>query len=227
MKCKNCFENTTSNFCANCGQKVIKNKLNFKDLFNQIKTDIFNIESVLLNTLLSLFIKPRQICSDYINGKRKAYINPLKLLVVLISIKTFIEIKMNAHKNEVGQLLFESGYFKFIILLFLIPILAGLAYLFFKKYKYNFTEHVVIASYLISATTLISFLFYLVKYFLPEFKSGVIILLVDLVICIWFYSSIFRNKIIFTILKSAFIYIIALLLFYLPIAIISRNYLTH
>lgn len=81
--CQNCnIENESSfQYCPNCGQKNTDGKITFSDLWSEFQDAIFNIESRTWLTFKSLFI-PGQLTKEYFSGKHKRYVHPLRLLIV-------------------------------------------------------------------------------------------------------------------------------------------------
>ena len=133
MICKNCNTEFQGNYCCNCGQKKIVNRLNIKEIWNDLISSVINYETGFVKTLLFLTVKPRKIIKDYFEGKRKSYFNPIKLLFIILTIKTFIEIKLlnNTTKNltesdELVMKVTENDFFKLFLIIGLIPILSFL-----------------------------------------------------------------------------------------------------
>ena len=116
MKCQNCENLNVENFCSNCGQKKITKRLSIAEFKDDILNTFFNYESVLFKTIFKLFTRPKQVITDYFYGKRKSYFNPIKLLFIILSIKTILELKLNNNTQET-RLAFEiinSEYWKII-----------------------------------------------------------------------------------------------------------------
>ena len=225
MKCKNCDTKFQGNYCFNCGQKKVIERLNIKEIWNSLISSIINYEAGFLRTLFFLTIKPKKIITDYIIGKRKSYFNPIKLLFMVLTIKTFIEINIlnnttkntNQKQNELISSITESDYFKLLMIIGLIPILSFLSYLFFKKYKYNFTEHILINTYTLSISSVFVIFSYLISNLFGISFTGSIGVVIDLIFFSWVYVNVFAMNKLISFLKAIIILIIGYLLFLIPI----------
>jgi len=231
MICKNCSTEFQGNYCNNCGQKKVINKLNLKDIWNDLISSIINYETGFLRTIFSLVVKPKEIITDYINGKQKSYYNPIKLLFIILTIKTFIEIKLinNSTKeliknNKLIATITENDFFKLSQIILLIPILSFLSYFFFKRYKYNFTEHILINTYALSISSVFVILYYLINTIIGNGNTGTIGVLIDLLLFSWVYVNLFDKNRFLSIIKAILIMILGYLLFIMPIIGITRYF---
>lgn len=84
MNCKNCEQDiiNTTNFCPDCGAKVVSERITTKKLWRNFATDFFGWDNKYLITLKKLVFKPEQILSEYINGTRKKYVAPFVFLAI-------------------------------------------------------------------------------------------------------------------------------------------------
>lgn len=225
MNCQNCGNPTVQNFCSNCGQKRITKRLSLSEFKNDIISTFFNYESVLFKTIFKIFTNPKQVVSDYFYGKRKSYFNPIKLLFIVLTIKTILEFQLNKN-TEQSRLAFEiinSEYWKLIEIIVLVPLYSFFSYFLFKKYKYNFAEHLVINAYFLSITSIFVIFIYLLKmsnFF--DFRSGQFSLIIGLIIMIWLYANLYRNKVLITILKTILIVFLGMSILFLSIVFISE-----
>jgi hypothetical protein len=96
--CLNCnVENeTTFQYCPNCGQKNTNGKITFSELWSEFKDAAFNIDSRTGRTLKNLFI-PGKLTLEYFSGKHRQYVHPLRLLLVL---SILVIIAMSFQKFE-------------------------------------------------------------------------------------------------------------------------------
>lgn len=176
MDCKNCKYSLTNQnkFCPECGAKVIHNKLNFKNLFDQINDQYFSLDNKFFTTIKDLLVKPEIVIDGYINGVRKKYVDVIQFLAISLTLygfqflilKTFFSetlITTSSTGNEqldkitasINEGLFE--YMGLISILF-IPIISTITYLIFiNSYKYNYVEHIVINAYVVAQYTILAF----------------------------------------------------------------------
>jgi len=116
----------------------------------------------------------------------------------------------------------ESDFFKLFLIIGLIPILSFLSYYFFKKYKYNFTEHILINTYALSISSVFVILSYLINTLIENKTTGFIGIMIDLLFFSWVYANLFNNNRFVSILKAVIILILGYLLFLLPIIVITK-----
>ena len=79
-ECLNCGKPLASDdvFCSYCGQKNVE-KLNFASFIGQLISGIFSYDSRFWTTFIPLLLKPGVVSRNYIDGKRKRYVNPFQL----------------------------------------------------------------------------------------------------------------------------------------------------
>ncbi|SVD96556.1 uncharacterized protein METZ01_LOCUS449410, partial [marine metagenome] len=80
--CSNCNSELTDIYCSKCGQKNV-GLLTFRVIINDFLDDIFSIDSRLFVTLKCLIFKPGYLTTEYWAGKRKKYLPPFRLYLVL------------------------------------------------------------------------------------------------------------------------------------------------
>ena len=175
MNCKNCHTELHDHdeYCSNCGAKVIRKRLTFKNLFEHLSETFFNYDNKLLRTFVQLFKNPEDVIVGYINGVRKRYINPISFfglaltltgLSIFIIKKFYIEhldfsglfegIKMSQEvfNTTSGNILeYNSLFYSFLV-----PLLALVSWVTFLDKKFNFTEHIIIYLYSMSLLSILS-----------------------------------------------------------------------
>ena len=92
MNCKNCHTDLQENddYCKNCGGKVIRKRLSFKNLFEHLSETFFNYDNKLLRTFVQLIKNPEDVIVGYINGVRKKYINPISFFGLSLTLSGFL-----------------------------------------------------------------------------------------------------------------------------------------
>jgi hypothetical protein len=192
MECKNCKTPLTpvQKFCSECGAKIINDRLTIKHISSEFSAQFLNYDNKFLKTFLHLFIKPDVVINGYINGTRKKYINVIQYLAIsltLLGLQLFIFNKfypdffnsmytdsqnlfaMYPEEKRAEMEKFMSSYYSFIneyqslIYILGIPITALVTRLTFIKEKlYNFTEHIILNTYVTAQYVVSSFFAYLI-----------------------------------------------------------------
>ncbi|MCB0457152.1 MAG: DUF3667 domain-containing protein [Flavobacteriaceae bacterium] len=175
MECKNCTKELSSNddFCSICGAKVIRNRLTIKNLWADFTEQFLNYDNRFLQTYLNLFKKPEEVIGGYIHGTRKRYVNVISYYAIAITFagfQLFIIRKFFPESMDLQTILPKDNpnagmdldwiydYYSFLSLINL-PIYAFIAkFTFIGLEKYNYTEHLVINTYLVAQYTISNFL---------------------------------------------------------------------
>lgn len=83
-KCPNCQTKFDSHFkyCPECGQSNKKLKLDIKYFFTEFLSGMFNLDSKIFRTLRMLFLEPGKLSKEFIAGRRKSYIPPVRMYLI-------------------------------------------------------------------------------------------------------------------------------------------------
>jgi len=180
--CKNCNSNSTEIYCSNCGQKVYSDRFTTQSLF-AVFLDAFNVEKGFFLTTKMLFVNPGKIIREYLNGRTREYMNPLKYFIIIAGISAILMVWFNIldenikNSNEffnvdkeamqLAEIMksFVQDYMNVLIILML-PVTALISKWYFKKQKLNYAEHLILISYLGAQSALIGlFIFPIYKVF--------------------------------------------------------------
>ncbi len=166
MNCKNCNTELQKqdDYCKSCGGKVIRNRLNIKNLFAHFSETFLNYDNTFLQTFFTLFKKPEDVIDSYVNGTRKKYVNVINYFALAITVsgiylfivkKYFPEALDFSQMSYPGQEEFQKKNMAFIqeyqsiIMMLYVPIYALIARItFFNIKKYNYTELLVVFMYI-------------------------------------------------------------------------------
>jgi hypothetical protein len=174
MECKNCELplRTDYSFCSNCGAKIIRNRLNFKNLWYDVTVRYFNVDNTFLKTFWHLFVKPERVIHGYIDGIRKKYLNPIAYLGIALTfsgaflflMRRYFLDKMEFNTfgkgldPEVGKKLMTTSldFSSFIFLLY-IPLIAIVGWLIYNRKAHNLSEYSVTAIYSLAHYSIFTF----------------------------------------------------------------------
>lgn len=171
MICKNCGHKFEGNFCNNCGQNSNVGKITFKQTLESVINGFFQFDRGLLFTVKELILNPGNSIREYIGGKRRKYYNPFSLIIIssllllLINYFTKYELGVIAFSNSfidgiagaegpknttvlLGKMIkwFSENYA--YLILSLLPIISLSTFFAFRKYGYNYLEHLVLNAYI-------------------------------------------------------------------------------
>ncbi|NBL65809.1 DUF3667 domain-containing protein [Flavobacterium sp. NST-5] len=87
--CLNCNYVVDHIFCPNCGQENSETRQSFHYLFTHFAEDLTHYDSSFWKTMKALLLQPGKLTNEYLSGKRKKYVPPVKLYI-FISFMTFL-----------------------------------------------------------------------------------------------------------------------------------------
>ncbi len=99
VHCENCGAELRGKFCHLCGQKHIEHKHSFLQLMIHFLGDFVHFDAQLFTTLKPLFIKPGLVPRDYVNGRRKRHLEPIKMYVFVSIVFFFLFINFSNVKT--------------------------------------------------------------------------------------------------------------------------------
>lgn len=88
--CLNCGSPVEQRFCPKCGQENVEIRPKFHHLISHFFADLFHYDSGFWKTMKTLLFKPGIIVREYLNGKRKSYVEPVKLYIFVSFIAFFL-----------------------------------------------------------------------------------------------------------------------------------------
>ncbi|MBF6608233.1 MAG: DUF3667 domain-containing protein [Flavobacterium sp.] len=170
--CKNCSNLNIGNYCPECGQKARTAKIDIRYLQEEAKYTFFHINSGFFYTLKQLLTRPGHMIREYIEGHRVKHYKPLLLLFVLagvygfllhyIDIPAIMKAAIPENKNQLDLApMFRwmtSNYS--LVEIMLLPLVSFCSWLAFRKWGYNFIEHIILNAYAAGLRLTISILFF-------------------------------------------------------------------
>jgi hypothetical protein len=176
-KCLNCGTELIGAYCYHCGQKSSTHRITFtKFITHDLMHGLFHLDKGILYTLRALLLSPGYAVKSFINGKRVQHYNIFALFIITIALKTFIDTqvqsdfgfhseKPNEGDARANELL--DHYYKVFYLL-CIPVYSFITFLFFRKLKYNYTEHIVLNCFLFTGGFIYSLLLSLIGWLIND-----------------------------------------------------------
>jgi Protein of unknown function (DUF3667) len=81
--CKNCGASLMGRFCVDCGQPAEVHVPTTGELIHEAMEGLAHADSRLWRTLITLWFKPGKLTTEFIAGRRMAYVPPFRLYLIL------------------------------------------------------------------------------------------------------------------------------------------------
>lgn len=174
IACKNCAHEYEGKHCPQCGQRAKVKRITTKAVFEEVRDRLLHIDSGFLFTFLQLARRPGAAIREFIEGKRTPYTKPIKFLIWATALNFLVfhllgldqEIihavteQQTRQPASAGARAFQEKFTRYIfdhpavMVFLLIPNLSLCSWLFFRKEKCNYAEHIVLNAYLMGAVSL-------------------------------------------------------------------------
>jgi hypothetical protein len=175
--CKNCQTEFVGNFCPHCGQSMHTHKIDFHYFAHDLPHSVFHIDSGVFYTLKELLLRPGKALKGYLEGQRVYHAKPFAFVLVLSTAAILIMklcvflINATLAKSQAPILKFVGFFSSYpsVLVFILIPILAFITWICFRKYGYNYWEHFLINTFLAAFLNLflmLIYLFMLIKFYI-------------------------------------------------------------
>ncbi len=167
--CLNCETEITLNYCPKCGQKSSIHRYSLDHfLKHDVVHGVWHVDNSLPNTVLQLFSRPGHSIREFLKGKRSKLFNFISLIILLLAVssmllpyaKVHMADLMSENSKKTMEVLqeFTNKYPK-IFMMITIPIYSLFSFMWFRKAKLNFSEHMVLNSYRVCGELLIGICF--------------------------------------------------------------------
>lgn len=236
--CKNCSTPFEGKHCPACGQKASVKRIKMEDFWEDSIKKLTHWDKGLARTALDLVKNPGQMTRDFVNGKRTKYTKPLSFLFLLSGVAFIFfsasdmqeGVKGALGKPELNEA--QKGFNQWIfdhmtlLTMFMIPFFAFFNRLFNRKADVNYAEHLVVVTYWLAGTLLVtipvSCLFKLLKISVMSPESMIIQLLLSVLFYAWAYVVFFKKSNRFLGgLQGALAYFFGYLVFFIAISVIG------
>lgn len=88
--CLNCNHQVLEKYCPNCGQENVEPRQPFYYLFTHFIEDFTHYDGQFWGTIKNLLFSPGKLTRTYLDGKRQAFVPPVKLYIFISFITFFI-----------------------------------------------------------------------------------------------------------------------------------------
>ena len=232
--CKNCENKFQANFCPECGQKSTVKRLCVHSIVHDIIHYFTHADKGIFFTIKEMFRNPSFVIQEYIDGKRKKYFNPFTFVLISSTISAYLIYKLKFYQklqiqentaktpNEIAELIRQTSvlleqYGK-LITVFMIPLLASISIVFYARKKLNYAEHLSVFAFVFGQINIVYIFITLLGYFImPDqyFWANMLYQLTFLYYLSIVFSGLFKEHILLSIIKSLFIILLFIILFWI------------
>ncbi len=175
--CPNCGEVGDGPYCASCGQDNRRARLESRAVLSDAFQNLVGWDSALGRTLAGLVRSPGPMAVDYVEGRRRRYVNPARFALLSLALWLLFTKVMGIDPLEASGMRVSSegggadssefvseirtflGSYLNVLLYLALPLRAFLLRLFFRSSGRNLAECLVLVLYLAGFGYLIGFLF--------------------------------------------------------------------
>lgn len=172
MNCKNCNTEINSKFCPECGQPASLKRIDGKYIIHEIE-HVLHFERGILYTIKELITNPGQNIRNYLTENRSRLVKPIIFIILTSLIYSLCNHFFHFEDAYAGYLDNKKsttililkwaqthyGYANIIMSIFI----AFWTRLFFRKYKYNFFEILILLCFVMGIGMLIFSVFGIVQ----------------------------------------------------------------
>jgi len=102
-QCKNCSEVLRGDYCYQCGQKI-RSRLTVRRVIRDLWESITNVDHGFLHTVIVLFTQPGQTVCDYISGRTRPYMNPLRFAILLATVSVLLNFTFGIYEDTQSEI---------------------------------------------------------------------------------------------------------------------------
>jgi len=169
---------------------------------------VWHVDKGILYTLKALFTRPGYSVREYIEGKRAHHFNFVTLIILILATSSLLapysHVTMGDLMPEASRSMmntferFATKYPK-IILLIAIPVNSFFSFIWYRKARFNYSEHLVLNSYKTAAEMILGLFFSILTIFYTNVNVLTIIyfLLIaggSIIYGVWFYYQFFSKS---------------------------------
>ncbi len=89
--CPDCGAQGTGNYCANCGEEMEPRVLRIRHYIRDVFQELLSLDSKFLQSIPALLFRPGFLATEFVGGRRKRYLSPLRLHII-IAILLFLSL---------------------------------------------------------------------------------------------------------------------------------------
>lgn len=102
--CLNCGSTLDGRWCASCGQDGERRLVSFPGLLRLMLSELSDLDGRALRTLRTLLVRPGQLTAEYVKGRFRSQIPPMRLYLVASAVYFFLAPRLGG-----GVVRFDDG----------------------------------------------------------------------------------------------------------------------
>ena len=230
--CEICSNQFSGNYCSNCGKSAKLKRID-KHYVSHELLHLLHFEKGFFYTVKELLVKPGVSIREFIGKNRDRHMKPVPFLILTALLFTLVlhfthadeiyndQVKLQFGKSSVNEILHwmqgHHGYGNLIEGIFI----ALSVRLFYRKYKYNIFEIIILLCFVIGQGTFLLTLATLFFGILNQQLYQTIIGIVSFGYSTWAIGQFFDGSKIRSYIKSFFVYLLGYIMFFVTIIIVG------
>jgi hypothetical protein len=148
--CANCGGELAGTHCQHCGQhRRESQRLEVRQILTRFVENLYDFDSAFLRTWLGLTRRPGTVCREYVQGRRKTYMNPFGYFVLAITVNVILTTVFSKLFPDPPGVAEESSDFDSTLMLLILVPLAMIWCKIFRREGFNLAENYVFALYVL------------------------------------------------------------------------------
>src|ERR1700722_6178290 len=103
--CPSCGAAERGRFCAQCGEQFLRpGDFDLRHfLLTHVVHEVFDLDGKLARTLQVVFTQPGRLAADYVAGRRKPFVSPLRLYLITFVLHAFLLAALAPHQLSLPE----------------------------------------------------------------------------------------------------------------------------
>jgi hypothetical protein len=80
--CRNCGEPVELRYCGHCGQDSLRRSRSVGAIVAELLSSVFSYENKFWRTLVPLMLRPGSLSQAYVDGRRAAFFDPVRMFLL-------------------------------------------------------------------------------------------------------------------------------------------------
>jgi len=102
--CVSCGTALAGPYCHACGERRrAPEELSARHFLRDFGDDVFDLDSRAVRSLRILLLRPGKLTLEYVEGRRKAYVSPLRLYLIVFAVMLFVTLLLPQTQPQQGD----------------------------------------------------------------------------------------------------------------------------